>query len=136
MFTRFEKILVAVSGGKDSLSLWDILINLGYQVDGIYISLGIGEKNGYSDLSRQMCEKFSRERNQELHIIDVKGEYGESIPQIAQRTRRGKNKACSVCGLTKRHLMNQVSRNYNYDVLVTGHNLDDEAAVLFGNTLH
>jgi hypothetical protein len=25
MFTRQEKVLVAVSGGKDSLSLWDIL---------------------------------------------------------------------------------------------------------------
>jgi len=136
MFTRYQKILVAVSGGKDSLSLWDILIKLGYQVDGLYIGLGIGDEGGYSDLSRQMCENFSRERGQKLHIIDIKRKYGETLPQIAQRTRRGKNKACSVCGLTKRHVMNQVSKNFNYDVLVTGHNLDDEAAVLFGNTLH
>src|ERR1044071_2787481 len=34
MFTRHEKILVAVSGGKDSLALWDILTRLGYQADG------------------------------------------------------------------------------------------------------
>jgi hypothetical protein len=32
--------------------------------------------------------------------------------------------------------MNQIAQEFNYDVLVTGHNLDDEAAVLFGNTLH
>jgi uncharacterized protein (TIGR00269 family) len=136
MFTRYEKVLVAVSGGKDSLSLWNILIKLGYQADGLYISLGIGDEGSYSDLSRRLCEKFSRERNQKLHIVDVKKEFGETIPQFAQRTRRGKNKACSVCGLTKRHVMNQVARNYKYDALVTGHNLDDEAAVLFGNTLH
>lgn len=136
MFTRYQKILVAVSGGKDSLSLWDILIKLGYQVDGLYISLGIGGEGGYSDISRQMCENFSRERNLKLHVVDVREDYGESIPQLAQHTRRGKNKACSVCGLTKRHVMNQVSRSNYYDVLVTGHNLDDEVAVLFGNTLH
>ena len=136
MFTRYQKVLVAVSGGKDSLSLWDILIKLGYQADGLYIGLGIGDDGGYSDLSRQMCEKFSRERHQKLHVIDIKREYGESIPQIAQRTRRGKDKACSVCGLTKRHVMNQITKDFNYDVLVTGHNLDDEASVLFGNTLH
>ena len=31
MFTRSEEILLAVSGGKDSLALWEILIKLGYK---------------------------------------------------------------------------------------------------------
>ena len=31
MFTPDDRILVAVSGGKDSLSLWDVLLRLGYQ---------------------------------------------------------------------------------------------------------
>jgi uncharacterized protein (TIGR00269 family) len=136
MFTRYEKLLLAVSGGKDSLSLWDILIKLGYQVDGLYISLGIGEAGGYSDLSMQICEKFANQNNQKLHIVNVEKEFGDTIPQLSDRTRRGRNKACSVCGLTKRHVMNRMARVNNYDALVTGHNLDDEAAVLFGNTLH
>ncbi len=41
MFSHADRILVAVSGGKDSLSLWDILVGLGYQADGLYIGLGI-----------------------------------------------------------------------------------------------
>jgi predicted PP-loop superfamily ATPase len=41
MFSRDEKVLVAVSGGKDSLALWDILVKLGYQADGLYLGLGI-----------------------------------------------------------------------------------------------
>ena len=32
--------------------------------------------------------------------------------------------------------MNRIARDLGYDVLATGHNLDDEAAVLFGNTLN
>ena len=34
MMGHSERILVAISGGKDSLALWDILLELGYTVDG------------------------------------------------------------------------------------------------------
>ena len=46
MFTRDERVLVAVSGGKDSLALWDVLVELGYRTTGLYLGLGIG---AYSD---------------------------------------------------------------------------------------
>ena len=42
---------------------------------------------------------------------------------------------CSACGLSKRHLFDDAALEGGYDVVVTGHNLDDEAAVLFGNTM-
>jgi len=45
MLSSGDRILVAVSGGKDSLAVWDILLELGYQVDGLYLGLGI---DGYS----------------------------------------------------------------------------------------
>jgi uncharacterized protein (TIGR00269 family) len=136
MFTPSERLLVAVSGGKDSLSLWDILWRLGYQADGLYICLGIDEGIGYSEQSQRLAEKFAAERELTLHVVSVPGEYGETIPAMAARTQRGKYKPCSVCGLAKRHIMNRIARDGGYDVLVTGHNLDDEAAVLFSNTLN
>jgi uncharacterized protein (TIGR00269 family) len=136
MFEKHERVLVAVSGGKDSLSLWDILWQLGYQADGLYIGLGIDGGFGYSDESQRLAEKFARERGLRLRVVNVLQTYGESIPQMAERTTRGRGKPCAVCGLTKRHIMNRVAREEGYDVLVTGHNLDDEAAVLFANTLN
>jgi len=135
MFTHEEKILVAVSGGKDSLSLWDILVRLGYQADGVYLGLGIDEGIKYSHESQRLCEKFAAEKNLKLHVVDVEKEYGQSIPMLAVSSYRGYGKPCAVCGLAKRHEMNRVARDLGYDVLATGHNLDDEAAVLFGNTL-
>jgi uncharacterized protein (TIGR00269 family) len=135
MFTREEKILVAVSGGKDSLSLWDILIRLGYRADGMYIGLGIDGGIHYSDESHRIAEQFARERGLTLHVVDIEKEYGQSIPVLAEMSHRGKGKPCAVCGLAKRHEMNRIARDLGYDVLATGHNLDDEAAVLFGNTL-
>ena len=142
MLTHEEKVLVAVSGGKDSLSLWDILHRLGYLADGLYICLGIDNQNptpgktlNYSVESQRLAEKFAAARGLKLHIVDIQNEYGATIPEFARKSQRGRGKPCSVCGLVKRHVMNRVSRDLGYDVLATGHNLDDEAAVLFGNTL-
>ncbi len=137
MFSREERVLVAVSGGKDSLALWDVLLRLGYQAAGLYINLGIDGGFGYSALSFQKVEQFVAQHPQAtLHVVDVAATYGESIPQTARRTLRGRNKPCSVCGLIKRHEMNRIAREHGYDVLATGHNLDDEVAVLLSNTLH
>jgi uncharacterized protein (TIGR00269 family) len=43
---------------------------------------------------------------------------------------------CSACGLSKRHIFDRAALDGGYDVVATGHNLDDEAAVLLGNVLH
>ena len=59
MFTPEERILVAVSGGKDSLGLWDVLQRLGYQADGLYISLGIDGGSGYSATSHGMAAAYA-----------------------------------------------------------------------------
>ncbi|RJP50406.1 MAG: adenine nucleotide alpha hydrolase family protein [Anaerolineaceae bacterium] len=136
MFARDERILVAVSGGKDSLSLWDILARLGYQADGLYLGLGIDGGIGYSHESQRLSQKFADENNLKLHVVDIEGEYGHSIPVLSEISHRGHGKPCAVCGLAKRHEMNRIARDLGYDVLATGHNLDDEAAVLFGNTLN
>ncbi len=135
MFMPNEKILVAVSGGKDSLSLWDILVRLGYQVDGLYLGLGIDGGINYSHESQRLAEKFANENNLKLHVVDIEKEYGHSIPVLSASSHRGHGKPCAVCGLAKRHEMNRIARDLGYDVLATGHNLDDEVAVLFGNTL-
>lgn len=136
MFSRDERVLVAVSGGKDSLSLWDILWKLGYQADGLYIGLGIDGGSGYSERSQALTEAFAQDHGLHLITVNVPQEYGAPIPVMADRTHRGKGRPCSICGLTKRHIMNRVAREGGYSVLATGHNLDDEAAVLFSNTLN
>lgn len=135
LFQQEDKILVAVSGGKDSLSLWDMLSRLGYHADGLYINLGIDGGLGYSSRSAELCQSFAEQRGLRLLVVDVPAEYGRTIPEMAAAVRRGGNKPCAVCGLTKRHIMNRIAAEGGYTALATGHNLDDEAAVLLGNTL-
>ena len=129
MFEPHERVLVAVSGGKDSLGLWDLLLDLGYHADGLYLGLGIGE---YSDESGEYVRAFASARGAHLIEVDLPTDHGFDIPTAARVTRRV---PCSACGLSKRHLFNSAARDGGYDVVATGHNLDDEAAVLFGNVL-
>ena len=129
MFTPADHILVAVSGGKDSLAVWDILVDLGYHADGLYVGLGIGD---YSEASAVFARDFAAARGLKLIEVSLRDDYGYDIPTAARATHRV---PCSSCGLSKRHLFDKAALDGGYDVVVTGHNLDDEAAVLFGNTL-
>ncbi|WP_029520914.1 TIGR00269 family protein [Persephonella sp. IF05-L8] len=129
MFSPKDKILVAVSGGKDSLALWNALVKLGYEADGFYIDLGIDE---YSQDSKRLALQFAERIERPLHIVSLKEEIAP-IPQIDQITNRP---ACSACGTVKRYYMNKYAKELGYNIIATGHNLDDEVAVLFGNTLH
>lgn len=124
-----ERVLVAVSGGKDSLALWDLLVELGHRPDGLYIGLGIGD---YSDVSGRHARAFAGAKGLTLHEVDLREDHGFDVPTAAAVTRRV---PCSACGLSKRHLFDRAARQGGYDVVMTGHNLDDEAAVLFGNVL-
>ena len=130
MFARGERVLVAVSGGKDSLALWDVLLDDGYDTTGLYLDLGIFD---YSVQSKAKCEAFAAARGARLVISRVADEVGAPVPVIKDVTRRP---PCSGCGLSKRYLMNRVALEHGMDVVATGHNLDDEAATLFGSVMH
>jgi uncharacterized protein (TIGR00269 family) len=129
MIREGERVLVAVSGGKDSLGLWDLLVELGYEVDGLYLGLGIAD---YSDASGRYARDYAASRGLRLIEVDLPAEHGFDIPTGARLARRA---PCSACGLSKRHLFDRAALDGRYDVVATGHNLDDEAAVLFGNVL-
>ena len=129
MIAPGQRVLMAVSGGKDSLGGWELLAHLGYETDGLYLGLGIGS---YSDASGRYARDFAAARGLKLLEVDIPAAYGFDIETAAATVRRP---PCGACGLSKRHLFNQAALDGGYDVVATGHNLDDEAAVLFGNVL-
>lgn len=130
MFSPQDTVLVAASGGKDSLALWQALLQLGYNATGLHLHLGIGD---YSNRSREKVERFALAHNLKLRIIEIAQETGLSVPALASRARRN---PCSACGVVKRYLFNRVALEEGCRALATGHNLDDEAARLLGNLLH
>jgi uncharacterized protein (TIGR00269 family) len=124
-----DRILIAVSGGKDSLALWHVLIESGYQAAGLHIDLGIG---AYSERSSEKVEAFANQYRQKLYLYRLKEAHQMGIVELSAECARS---PCSACGTIKRYHFNRFARENGYNVLATGHNLDDEAARLLGNVL-
>lgn len=128
LFSHEDRILVALSGGKDSLSLMLELSRQGYQVTGLHIDLSIP---GSSEVTREAVEHFCEKHHFTLMVREMAAE-GLAIPAVKARLKRP---ICSACGKIKRYWFNKIALDYGFTVLATGHNLDDEVARLFSNTL-
>lgn len=122
--------IVAVSGGKDSLSLWWLMNRLGFACDGMYVDLGI---ENYSAASLEKVIQLARKLGRKVYVFRIGSVLDKGVDGLAKAIKRV---PCSACGMVKRYIMNRVCMDKGYDVLVTGHNLDDEASALLGNILY
>lgn len=130
MFGRDDRIAAAVSGGKDSMGMWKALTDMGYAVTAVHLDGGIGE---FSQRSEEAVRAFGDAHGLPYHIRRI----GDLISCDFERAVRIARKPhCSVCGTLRRYYLNAAARELGADVIVTGHNLDDEAARLLGNLLH
>jgi len=123
------RILAAVSGGKDSSTMLDVMASLsrkhGFVVYALHIYLGLGE---YSDHLLEATRALADKLGVPLIVVDVREILeGDGVPVFAKKVRRPE---CSVCGLTKRYIMNAVALELGVDAVATGHNADDAIAYL------
>ena len=110
--------------------LWDILLDA--RLRGRRPYLGLGHRRLLRRVRRATRAPSPTIGALTLLEVDLPDDYGFDIPTGAKAARRV---PCSACGLSKRHLFDEAALDGGYDVVATGHNLDDEAAVLFGNVL-
>ena len=122
-----DRVVIGVSGGKDSVALLNIIAKLykdkGVEIIPVHIDLGIP---GYSEKLREAFTKLTLELGIPGLVIKVeKILEGDGIPEFARKSRRP---TCSVCGLVKRYLLNLVALELGATKVATGHNLDDVLA--------
>ena len=126
LLNKDEKILVAVSGGKDSMTLWYLLNKFEYNVTGVYINLNYGD---FSKKSEEIVKNFSNKNSLKLMIFNLKEDFNINMSEIFLKNRN--REFCSICGTIKRYLLNKIAYDNKFDALATGHNLDDGLAVIF-----
>ncbi len=130
-----EKILVALSGGKDSTVTAYLLKKLGYNIEGFHINLSMGD---YSKKCSDAVETLCKNLGIKLHTYNIKQNMGGSMCYIRTsiQTTHGKGlKNCAICGVIKKWIMNREARKLKVSKIATGHNLDDEAQTFLMNIL-
>ena len=132
LIDKKDKIAVAISGGKDSLSVLNLLNKLAekrmdIKLTAILIDEGI---KGYRNETIKDAKKFCKKNNIKLNIYSFKEEFNYTLDEIKNKL---KAKPCSVCGVFRRYLINKKARELKVNKIATGHNLDDEAQAVLMN---
>jgi len=128
-----EKIIVACSGGKDSTTVLYLLKKFGYDIEAMFIDLGIGK---WSAANKKNLEEFCEKQGITLHCVSVRDELGYSICYLRSISEKKAGlSSCNACGIIKRWLINKKARDFGADKVATGHNMDDEAETIFMNII-
>lgn len=124
-----DKLLVACSGGKDStvaLYLLNKIFRKRNKIEALIVDPSIGEytKTNLKNL-REFCEKYEIKLNEK----SFREEFGYGLCYIKSLLRKKgyEYTGCAICGVLRRYIINKFARERKFSLVVTGHNLDDEA---------
>ena len=126
MIKRGDTVAVAVSGGKDSLVLLNILKNTfnGPNPELVAITVDEGIK-GYRDESLSILKNFCSNIGVENKVISFSELFGLSMDKAMEVRPSEKISSCSMCGTFRRRAIDLLAESCGANVIATGHNLDD-----------
>jgi tRNA(Ile)-lysidine synthetase-like protein len=122
-----DKILVGISGGKDSMALLDMLYNrkkalkINYEVEAVHIQL----KNIPYHTDHQYLKEFCKEREIKFKLISSEKEI----------IKEGKQ-PCFYCAWNRRKLLFEYAKENNFDKIALGHHKDDAVETLLMNMVY
>jgi uncharacterized protein (TIGR00269 family) len=144
MFERDDKIAVAVSGGKDSLTLLHILTKIekdfpSARLCAVTVDEGI---EGYRDEAIKFAEQNCHRLGVQHYVTSFRTLFGIELDDLVTLlARKDKSKTaglspCSYCGVLRRRALNVAARKAEADKLALAHNLDDESQTILLNIIH
>jgi len=139
LFDPKDRILIAISGGKDSQVLATIITKIERDFPGVTLTALIVDEGvpGYRDFGLKRSKELCEELGIELVATSFKDLFGYSLPEIESiAEKKGiALKACTFCGILRRRAINIKAKELGATKVATGHNLDDEAQTALMNLL-
>ena len=132
-----DRILIGISGGKDSFVLLDILSQIydPSKLGGVTVVEGIEGYNMVEHLEE--IRRNASQRGVDIHVISLKDLWGASVNDMVRASiAKGQRiSPCTYCGIHRRKSINLVARELGYDRIATAHNLDDEVQKILINIM-
>lgn len=133
-----DRLAIAVSGGKDSLSLLHILAKLRkHRPKTTLIAVTVDEGiAGYRDEALDIAAKNCQKLEIPHHIVSFKNLFGLSLDELITKAReKGQTQltSCAYCGVLRRRALNIGARQVNATKIATAHTLDDETQTFLMN---
>lgn len=136
MIQNNELVAVAVSGGKDSLALLDIINQMtkthNFKIKAITIDEGIP---GYRNEALEIVQKYCTKLNVEHRVFSYKELFDLTLEEALDLRESEKTSSCSICGTLRRRAIDHAAKDIGADVIATGHNLDDTLQTFVINML-
>jgi len=136
MIKNNELVCVAVSGGKDSLVLLDILNKMSkthnFRIFVVTIDEGIP---GYRDEALKIVENFCTQLNIQHKTFSYKKIFDLTLTESLELRNDQKLSSCSICGTFRRRALDHAAKTINADTIATGHNLDDNLQTFLINII-
>jgi len=136
MIKNNDLVAVAVSGGKDSLALLNIINQMAathnFRIKAITIDEGIP---GYRNEALEIVQAFCTKLNVEHKVFSYKELFDLTLDEALELRGNEKTSSCSICGTLRRRAIDHAAKDIGADVIATGHNLDDTLQTFVINML-
>ena len=134
LLDKGDKVLVALSGGKDSVTTLEILNSFRRMnvIDICAVTVDEGIDN-YRQEGVDIAIRHAERLGIEHKVVSLRDEYGITLDEIMQRENH--KGSCTYCGVFRRTIINKAAREMGATKIATGHNLDDEVQAIMMNYL-
>ena len=137
MIRPTDRIAVAVSGGKDSLSLLKVVTRLYSHRRNTVLAISVDEGlAGYRDEALDHARSLAKELNVDHTVVSYKEMFGFSLDEALNWKDEREVSSCSLCGVFRRRAIDEAASRTGATVVATAHNLDDYVQTFLMNLMH
>jgi tRNA 2-thiocytidine biosynthesis protein TtcA len=122
-----DRIMVGLSGGKDSWALFQILDVLRKRAPIHFSLVAVNVNSGYTNFRHDMVEKACAERGWELHVEHT------TIGAVMEDVLEDGDTPCSLCARLRRGVLYRLAASVGATKIALGHHLDDFVETLLLN---